>query len=124
MDKTIPFNSIGNDLFADFFCSCGEEIKFQGYDDDYFFNNSEERIISCSGCSKKYVYKWTREGVKVYTKDKEKEHLKEVLVMIEKRMESMERDNLEPDKILCHTAAVRNEIAKVYPKCERRVNDE
>lgn len=81
MLKTIlNYTAFGNDLFAEFHCSCPAKeykdtgladimktkIKLSGYNDAYFFNdiNKTPAIISCV-CGKKYSTQWKRSGVSV-----------------------------------------------------------
>lgn len=72
--KTIEFRSIGNDLFASFFCYCDDDatgrmtqIRLCGYDDANFFDNVNEEpsIVKCRNCEQKYWYQWKRDGVKI-----------------------------------------------------------
>lgn len=49
----------------------------------------------------------------------EVDKLRDLLVKIEQRCDSIDADCQEADKVRCHTAYIRLEIARVYPKCER-----
>jgi|GEM_PF-5092791 len=78
--KTFEYSSLGNDLFAKFYCDCPSElfkgtpvehimktnITLSGYNDDYFFDvdNKEPREYKCK-CGKRYSYQWKRNGVEV-----------------------------------------------------------
>ena len=45
--------------------------------------------------------------------------LENILVKIEKMLDSVDRDRTERDKVLCNTQSIRFEIAKVFPKYMR-----
>lgn len=71
---------IGNDLFADFECSCSPEkykgtalasilktqLQHSGYNDDYFFEtvNKEQEEFSCHCCGKKYLIQWKKDPIR------------------------------------------------------------
>ena len=48
------------------------------------------------------------------------QELKQLIIDIEERMDSIERDLHEPDKVLCHLGWIKREISKVYPKYQRK----
>jgi hypothetical protein len=66
-----PFRSLGNDLFADFFCDAehcrGALVRVpSGYNDVYFFravNRGNRGPITCPGCGQEWIYRWTPAGV-------------------------------------------------------------
>ncbi len=77
--EILPFKNIGgNDLSAEFDCSCPSrlfinspisdlmktKVYLSGYNDNYFFDNVNkvERPFSCH-CGKQYSQQWTRTHV-------------------------------------------------------------
>lgn len=76
--ETLPIRKFGNDLFADFYCTCNNKaylgtpiyklmktkITLTGYNDSYFFDgvSKEDKPLVCQ-CGQSYLYKWNRDGV-------------------------------------------------------------
>ena len=79
---TLPIRRMGNDLFADIYCTCNNKdyagtpianimktkLSFSGYGDNYFFDvvNKEPQIIICE-CGMSYKFQWKRDGLVLET---------------------------------------------------------
>ena len=78
----IPFFLLGDDLLAEFECTCFDlsykdhpvfhstfhtRVRLTGYADLNFFDNVNKspRIIKCPCCNKEYSVQWFRDGVEV-----------------------------------------------------------